>query len=134
MKLARLTLPALAIVLASGCASVADVEALKMDVEELRTATAANAKSASAANDKAAAAAKEASRASQTALNADQLSKAAIGNAEAAEKAAAAAAAAAKEAEVISYDAQSVSYKLRSDLVDRSVIPGETEKAAGGSQ
>ena len=54
MKFARLTLPALAILLASGCASIHDVEQLKLDITELRSATAANAKSAAAANDGAA--------------------------------------------------------------------------------
>lgn len=134
MKLARLILPAFALALASGCASIHDVEQLKVNVAELKAASEANAKAAADANSNANVATKQAQQAAAVALNADQRAEAATSEAGEAKKASDGAIAAAKTAEVISYDAKSVSYKLRSDLVDRGTIPGETQKAADAAK
>jgi hypothetical protein len=141
MKFARLVLPAMAIVLVTGCASTQDVAQLRASIDELKVAVDQNAKAAAKANDAAAVATKQSQQAAAVALNADQVSQASAQDAAVsramsesaatdAKSANDAALAAAKEAEVMAYDAKSVVYKLRSDLVSKDVLPSETARAA----
>lgn len=145
MRFVKLALPVVAIVFAAGCASTQDMDRLRADVDELKAAVAANAQSAKDANDAAAVATKQSQQAAAVALNADQVSQASAQDAAASRAASESAAAdakassdgamaAAKEAESIAYDAKSVAYKLRSDLVSKDVIPSESEKAAAAAK